>query len=86
MLMAMVISNVSMAQIDTGDAADEAITQLEQLKPFLEILCGLGIVSALIYGGFKWTSDNTDKQKLIGTVVGVIILLGIAYWAIDQTL
>lgn len=80
------ITHLSYGQIDTKDAVDEAVDQFGSLKPLLEILCGLGIIAVLIYAGWKWQSDNVDKTKLIGQVVAVLIVLGLAYWAIDQTL
>ena len=85
-LLALAYANIVSAQIDTKDAVDKATGELEALKPLLEIICGLGIVGVLIYGGWKWQSDNADKPKLIGTIVAVIVVLGLAFWAIDQTL
>ena len=83
-LMALLITQFTFAQIDTGDAVDEAVNQMEQIVPLLEAICGFGIVGVLIYGGWKWQSDNVDKTKLIGQIVAVVVVLGIAYWAMDS--
>jgi len=72
------------AQLDTKSIADKAVSEVSNVKPLLQIFCTLGIIIAMIAGGFKFQSDNSDKGKVIGVTLGVVIFLGIALYAINQ--
>lgn len=78
------ISAQAQSGLSTKDVSDEAVSQIEDLKPLLIIICTIGIIVAMIAGGFKFQSDNSDKGKVIGVTVGVIIFLGIALYAINR--
>lgn len=74
----------AMAQLSDKDLISETEDAISRWMGIAQIIIGVGILIGTIYALYQFNDEQSDKKKVIGGLLAMYILGGIAYYVAGE--